>query len=129
MAANGRNKGLVLHVRIVCGSLSLKNTSVTSGVDVRILTGQRYKICDVMSWGSHSRLLERAIINVQALGGRTKLSVLYPYSTQATNRPNRHELVFFLFGGIREVSLFFFSNRDELRVIPDSDTMSLRIFG
>ena len=24
---------------------------------------------------------------------------------------------------------FFFSNRDELRVIPDSDTMSLRIFG
>ena len=23
---------------------------------------------------------------------------------------------------------FFFSNRDELRVIPDSDTMSLRIF-
>ena len=51
---------------------------------------------------------------------------LYPYSTQATNR---HELIFFLFGGIREVSLFFFSNRDELRVIPDSDTMSLRIFG
>ena len=56
----------------------------------------------------------------------------YPYSTQATNRPNRHELIFFLFGGgggIREVSLFFFSNRDELRVIPDSDRMSLRIFG
>ena len=24
---------------------------------------------------------------------------------------------------------FFYSNRDELRVIPDSDTMSLRIFG
>ena len=24
---------------------------------------------------------------------------------------------------------FFFSNRDELRVISDSDTMSLRIFG
>ena len=24
---------------------------------------------------------------------------------------------------------FFFSNRDELRVIPDSGTMSLRIFG
>ena len=23
----------------------------------------------------------------------------------------------------------FFSNRDELRVVPDSDTMSLRIFG
>ena len=40
-----------------------------------------------------------------------------------------HKLIFFLFGGIREVSLIFFSNRDELRVIPDSDTMLLRIFG
>ena len=37
----------------------------------------------------------------------------------------------FLFGGggIREDSLFFFSNRDVLRVSPNSDTMSLRIFG
>ena len=32
-------------------------------------------------------------------------------------------------GGIREVSLIFFSNRDVLRVSPDSDTLSLRIFG
>ena len=38
-------------------------------------------------------------------------------------------MIFFLFGGIREVSSIFFSYRDELRVIPDSDTMSLRIFG
>ena len=30
---------------------------------------------------------------------------LYPYSTQATNHPNRHELIF-LSAGIREVSLF-----------------------
>ena len=51
---------------------------------------------------------------------------LYPYSTQATNR---HVFIFFLFRGNREVSLFFFSNCDELRVIPDSDTTSLRIFG
>ena len=34
--------------------------------------------------------------------------VLYPYSTQATNRPNHHELIFVLFWGIREVSLIFF---------------------
>ena len=54
---------------------------------------------------------------------------LYPYSTQATNRPNRHELIFYLFGGIREVSLKNFSNRDALRVNPGSDTMSLRTFG
>ena len=47
-----------------------------------------------------------------------------PY-TPIPHRPR----IFFLFGGMREVSLFFFSNRDELRVIPDSDTMSLRIFG
>ena len=43
--------------------------------------------------------------------------------------PESPELIFFLFGGIREVSLIFFSNPDELRVIPYSDTMSLRIFG
>ena len=36
---------------------------------------------------------------------------------------------FFLFREIREVSLFFFSHPDALRVSPDSDTMSLRIFG
>ena len=60
------------------------------------------------------------------LSEHTQTRFLYPYSTQATNR---HELIFFLFGGIREVSLIFFSNRDELRVNPDSDTMSLRIFG
>ena len=35
-------------------------------------------------------------------------SCFYPYSTQATNRPNRNELIFFLFGGIRVVSLLFF---------------------
>ena len=57
------------------------------------------------------------------------LAILYPYSTQAKNRPNRHELIFYLFGGIGEVSLKKFSNRDVLRVSPDSDTMSLRIFG
>ena len=34
-------------------------------------------------------------------------STLYPYSTQAMNCPNLHELIFFLFGGIREVSFFF----------------------
>ena len=61
---------------------------------------------------------------------------LYPHSTQAMNRPNRHELIFFLIrggggggGGFVRFRYFFFSNRDELRVIPDSDTMSLRIFG
>ena len=59
---------------------------------------------------------------------------LYPYSTQATNRPNQHELIFLLGGGgvgggIRDVSLIFFFNLDVLRVSPDSDTMSLRIFG
>ena len=31
---------------------------------------------------------------------------LYPYSTQATNRLNRHKLIFYLFGQICEVSFF-----------------------
>ena len=39
--------------------------------------GLVYKNCDVMSWGSHSRLLERAIVNVQALGDRKNPSVLW----------------------------------------------------
>ena len=46
---------------------------------------------------------------------------------------NRHELIFFYSGGGGggglEVSLKKFSNRDVLRVSPDSDTVSLRIFG
>ena len=54
----------------------------------------------------------------------TCLALLYPYSKQAKNCPNRHKLIFFLFGGIREVSLNYV-----LQVSPDSDTMSLRIFG
>ena len=74
-----------------------------------------------------SRALSESSLVVFAKLSNFLLATLYPYSTQATNR---HELIFFLFGGIREVSLFFFfSNRDELRVITDSDTMSLRIFG
>ena len=34
-------------------------------------------ICGIKSWGSHRPLLERAIINVQALGDRTNPSVLW----------------------------------------------------
>ena len=36
---------------------------------------ERYKNCDVTSWGSHSRLIERAIDNVQAPGDRKNPSV------------------------------------------------------
>ena len=60
--------------------------------------------------------------------------MLYPYSTQATNRLNCHKLIFFVFGGgggggrFVRLHYFFFSNLDELRVSPDSDTMLLRIF-
>ena len=35
------------------------------------------KNCDVTSWGSHSRLLARAIVNVQAPGDRKGPSVLW----------------------------------------------------
>ena len=37
----------------------------------------RYKNCDVTSWGSHSPLLERAIVNVQAPCDRKNPSVLW----------------------------------------------------
>ena len=37
----------------------------------------RYKNCDVTSWGSRSRLLARAIVNVQAPGDRKNPSVLW----------------------------------------------------
>ena len=81
-------------------------------------------------------LLERILICCSiccsyVLFGVRWLTCLYPYSTQATNCPNRHELIYFNWvgGGGREVSLIFFSNRDVLRVSPDSDTMSLRILG
>ena len=55
-----------------------------------------------------SRMLLYAFLFLSGLNSQTS-GVLYPYSTQATNRPNRHELIF-LFGGrggggIREVSL------------------------
>ena len=50
---------------------------------------------------------------------KLKLFDEYPYSTQATNHPNRHELIFFLFGGIREVSFKKISNRNVVRVSPD----------
>ena len=43
--------------------------------------------------------------------------------------PESPRIGFFQFGGIREVSFNFFSNRDVIRVSRDSDRMSLRIFG
>ena len=54
---------------------------------------------------------------------------LYPYSTQARNRANHHELIFYWFEGDSWGFIIFFSNRDVLRVSPNSDTMSLRLFG
>ena len=45
------------------------------------------------------------------MAAQSQCAAIYPYSTQATNRPNRHELIFNDSGGggggIREVSLFF----------------------
>ena len=38
---------------------------------------KRFKNYDVTSWGSHNRLLERAIVNVQAPGDQKNPSVLW----------------------------------------------------
>ena len=42
-----------------------------------ITLGRNVRKCNVTLWGSHSRLLDRAIINVQAPGDRTNPSVLW----------------------------------------------------
>ena len=43
----------------------------------KMLSLRDITICDFTSWGSHSRLLERAIINIQALCDQTNPSVLW----------------------------------------------------
>ena len=62
-----------------------------------------------------------------------KYACLIPLFHTGHESPESPRIDFFSYsgggGGIREGSLIFFSNRDELRVIPDSDTMSLWIFG
>ena len=47
---------------------------------------------------------ESKYLSIRGIRGLWGIGV---YSAQATNRPNRYELIFFFFGGIREVSLFF----------------------
>ena len=55
------------------------------------------------------------------------------FFTPIPHRPRIARIAMNLFfsysGGFVRFHYFFFSNRDELRVIPDSDRMSLRIFG
>ena len=48
---------------------------------------QRYKNCDVTSWGSHSRLHERDITTVQAPGDRKNPSVLWLKYDFNINKP------------------------------------------
>ena len=63
-----------------------------------------------------------------------KSLVLIPLFHTGHESPESPRIDFFLIrgggggGGFVRFHYYFFSNRDELRVIPDSDTMSLRIF-
>ena len=57
---------------------------------------------------------------------KARLMPLFHTGHESSESPR---IDFFLFGGIREVTLKNFSNREALRVSPDSDTMSLRIIG
>ena len=67
--------------RLICGRLFSKAQRCTwrlaFGSSLYHAMTLRYKNCDVTSWGSHSRLLERAIVNVQAPGDRKNPSVLW----------------------------------------------------
>ena len=66
--------------RLICGSSFSKARRCTwqlaFGSSRYHVVTSRYKNCDVTSWGSHSRLLERASVNVQAPGDRKIPSVL-----------------------------------------------------
>ena len=53
-------------------------------------------ICDVTSWGSHRCLLERAIINIQALGNRTNPSVLWLKSDVNINKNSTFAIKLYL---------------------------------
>ena len=50
---------------------------LTVGAGYKMLSLYDIAICDFKSWGSHSCLLESAIINIQALGDRTNPSILW----------------------------------------------------
>ena len=50
---------------------------MTVGAWYKILSLHDIAICDFTSWGSHKRLLESTIINIQVLGDRTNPSVLW----------------------------------------------------
>ena len=66
----------------------------------------------------------------ESLDGSKDRSEIIPLFQTGHESPESPRIdFFFLFGGIGEFSLTFFSYRDVLRVSPDSDTMPLRIFG
>ena len=57
------------------------------------------------------------------------LCPLIPLFHTGHESPESPRIVFFLIRGDSSGFIIFFSNRVVVRVIPDSDTMSLRIFG
>ena len=67
--------------RLICGRLLSKarrcTWQLTFGSSRYHVVTLRYKNCDVTSWGSHSRLLERVIVNVPAPGDRKNPSGLW----------------------------------------------------
>ena len=68
-----------------------------------------YKICDVTSWGSHSGLLERAIINVQTLDDRTNLSVWLKYDLNINKMvSSRFNFIFCIFFIVKNDHSTFF---------------------
>ena len=60
---------------------------------------------------------------------RYTVSPLIPLFHTGHESPGIDFFLIRLGGGFVRFPYFFFSNRDVLRVSPDSDTMSLRIFG
>ena len=68
-------------------------------------------------------------VSSASTSGTWRGSCFIPLFHTGHESPESPRIDFLLIWGIREVSFNFFSNRDVLRVSPDSDTISLRIFG
>ena len=89
----------------------------------------RYKNCGVTSWGSRSRLPERAITTVQAPGDRKNPSVLwlkYDFNINKTGILAIH-FYFCIFFNVNDVHGIFFNSRIRFlfrsRLVPRIDSV------
>ena len=94
--------------RLICGCLFQRRDDAR--VSWRYVVTYRYKNCDVTSWEPHNRLLERAIVNVQAPGDRKKslsLMAKYNLNINKTSIFGNHFYFLYFFNVNDDYSTFF----------------------